>query len=37
MTLDEMWLSKYHKVLDFMKANHRNPSKYDPLERNLYL
>lgn len=36
MTQDELWLSKYHKVLDFMEANYRNPSKYDPQERGLY-
>lgn len=36
MTQDELWLTKYHKVLDFMEANQRNLSKYDPQERGLY-
>ena len=27
-TQDELWLSKYYKVIDFMETNHRNPSKY---------
>ena len=28
MTQDELWLTKYHEVLDFMEENHRNPSKH---------
>lgn len=28
MTQDELWLSKYNEVLDFMEQNHRNPSKH---------
>lgn len=28
MTQDELWLNKYHEVMDFMVANHRNPSKH---------
>ena len=36
MTQDGLWLSKYHEVMTFMEANHRNPSKYDPQERGLY-
>ena len=28
MTQDELWLRKYHEVMDFMEANHRNPSKH---------
>lgn len=28
MTQDELWLSKYDKVLDFIEKNHRNPSKH---------
>lgn len=36
MTQDEHWLLKYHEVMAFMEANHRNPSKYDPQERGLY-
>ena len=36
MTQDELWLSKYHEVIAYMEANHRNPSKYAPQERGLY-
>lgn len=28
MTQDELWLNKYHEVMDFMETNHRNPSKH---------
>ncbi len=28
MTQDELWLTKYQEVLDFMEKNHRNPSKH---------
>ena len=28
MTQDELWLSKYNEVMDFMEMNHRNPSKH---------
>jgi len=28
MTQDELWLTKYKEVMDFMETNHRNPSKY---------
>lgn len=28
MTQDELWLNKYHEVMDFMEKNHRNPSKH---------
>lgn len=28
MTQDELWLSKYNEVMDFMETNHRNPSKH---------
>lgn len=28
MTQDELWLSKYRQVMDFMETNHRNPSKH---------
>lgn len=28
MTQDELWLTKYEEVMDFMVANHRNPSKH---------
>ena len=36
MTQDELWLTKYQEVMDFMDKNHRNPSKYDPNERSQY-
>ncbi len=28
MTQDELWISKYNEVMDFMEKNHRNPSKH---------
>lgn len=28
MTQDERWLTKYTEVMDFMKTNHRNPSRH---------
>lgn len=28
MKQDEIWLSKFHEVMDFMEKNHRNPSKH---------
>lgn len=28
MNQDELWLTKYNEVLDFMETNHRNPSKH---------
>jgi hypothetical protein len=28
MTQDERWQEKYEEVVGFIKANHRNPSKY---------
>ena len=36
MTQDERWLTKYNDVMDFMETNHRNPSKYNMEERNMY-
>lgn len=36
MTQDEKWLVKYNEVMDFIKTNHRNPSKHDPEERFKY-
>ena len=36
MTQDERWLAKYNEVMDFMVKNHRNPSKYNLEERNMY-
>ncbi len=28
MTQDELWLTNYKEVMDFMEHNHRNPSKH---------
>ena len=28
MTQDELWLTKYQEVLNFLEKNHRNPSKH---------
>lgn len=28
MKQDEKWQAKYDEVVDFIEANHRNPSKY---------
>ena len=28
MTQDERWMVKYNEVLDFIKSNHRNPSRH---------
>lgn len=36
MTQDERWLVQLKAVVDFMAANHRNPSRYDDNERGLY-
>ena len=30
------WLTKYNEVMDFMETYHRNPSKYNMEERNMY-
>lgn len=37
MSQDEKWWIKYNEVMDFIKTNHRNPSRHDPEERGLYL
>lgn len=36
MTQDERWQLKYQEVVDFIETNHRNPSKYNLEERNMY-
>jgi hypothetical protein len=36
MTQDEKWLSKYNEVVEFIKTNHRNPSRHNPEERYKY-
>ena len=33
MTQDKRWQKRYEEVVDFIEANHRNPSKYVPEER----
>ena len=35
MTQDEFWMAKYKEVMDFMGKNHRNPPKYDAVEKIL--
>lgn len=35
MTQDEKWLIKYQEVMDFIKTNKRNPSKYRIEEHNM--
>ena len=35
MTQDEKWLKNYEEVMEFIKRNHRNPSKYVDEERGL--
>lgn len=36
MTQDEKWLSRFNEVVEFIKANHRNPSRHNPEERYKY-
>lgn len=36
MTQDERWLAQWKEVTDFMEANKRRPSKYNPEERYKY-
>ena len=36
MTQDERWQARYEEVVDFIKANHRNPSKHR-IEEHDYL
>ena len=37
MIQDDRWLAKYNEVLDFIKTNHRNPSRHELEERYKYL
>lgn len=37
MTQDEAWQTKYQQVKDFIEKNQRNPSRYDAIERGLYV
>ena len=34
MDQETRWLTRYKEVMDFMVANKRRPSKYEPEERN---
>ena len=36
MTQDERWNMRYNEVMEFIASNHRNPSKYNMEERNMY-
>ena len=36
MTQDERWQKRYKEVVDFINANHRNPSKHYDEERNMH-
>lgn len=36
MTQEKRWMRRYQEVVEFINANHRNPSKYDDTERGLY-
>lgn len=36
MTQDELWMQKCAEVMDFIKTNHRKPSKHFPEERLKY-
>lgn len=36
MTQDERWIARYNEVVEFINANHRNLSKYNLDERQLY-
>lgn len=35
MTQEERWMTRYNEVKNFIVANHRNPSKYAPEEKQL--
>ena len=35
MTQDEKWIAKCQEVVDFIKVNHRNPSKHRIEEHNM--
>ena len=36
MTLEEKWQSKLENLMNFIRKNHRNPSKHNVAERNEY-
>lgn len=35
MKQDDKWIKNYQTVIDFIKENHRNPSKYEPTEKTM--
>lgn len=35
MTQDERWLTRYNEVMEFIEANHRNPSRHRIEEHDL--
>lgn len=35
MTQDERWLAKYNEVVEFIKTNHRNPSRHRIEDHNM--
>lgn len=37
MTQDEIWLSKWQKMVAFIEVNHRNPSRYVSEERGAFV
>lgn len=37
MTQDEKWLQNYEEVINFLKDNHRNLSKYNLEEATLHV
>lgn len=36
MDQETRWLTRYNEVVEFIETNHRNPSKYNMEERNMY-
>ena len=36
MDQDTRWLTRYNEVKEFIEREHRNPSKYNMEERNMY-
>ena len=35
MTQDERWIIRYNEVMEFLRVNHRNPSRHFAENRNL--
>ena len=36
MEQETLWLTRYNEVKEFIEREHRNPSKYNMEERNMY-